>query len=112
MKQRILLFALLLICGISLPSLSGLLIPPFSAIPASHVIIYTIILSATFLSFALVLRKRLQGYFQILFAFFIASLAILFDLLVNVQSDTKTGLSLDMLISTSIKSQPLRFLFT
>ena len=102
MKQRILLFALLLICGISLPSLSGLLIPPFSAIPASHVIIYTIILSATFLSFALVLRKRLQGYFQILFAFFIASLAILFDLLVNVQSDTKTGLSLDMLISTSI----------
>jgi membrane protease YdiL (CAAX protease family) len=86
----------------SLPSLSGLLIPPFSAIPANNVLVYTIMLSAVFLSFALVLRKRLHGYFQILFAFFVASLAILFDLLVNLPSDSKTGLGLDMLVSTSI----------
>jgi membrane protease YdiL (CAAX protease family) len=102
MKHRILLFVLLLICGMSLPSLSGLLIPPFSAIPANNVLVYTIMLSAVFLSFALVLRKRLHGYFQILFAFFAASLAILFDLLVNLPSDSKTGLGLDMLVSTSI----------
>lgn len=102
MKHQILLFVLLLICGISLPSLSGLLIPPFSAVPANYVVAYTIILSAVFLSVALILRKRLQGYFQILFAFFVASLAILFDLLINVQSDTKNGLVLDMLASTAI----------
>jgi membrane protease YdiL (CAAX protease family) len=102
MKNRILLFTLLLVCGISLPSLSGLLITPFSAIPSSYVVVYAAILSAVFLSVAIILRKKLQGYFQIFFAFFIASLAILFDLLVNFPSNTKTGLALDMLASTSI----------
>jgi membrane protease YdiL (CAAX protease family) len=102
MNYRILLFILLLICGISLPSLSGLLIPPFSAVPVNYVIIYAVILSAVFLSIALILRKKLQGYFQVFFAFFVASLAILFDLLVNVPSDTKTSLVFDMLASTSI----------
>jgi membrane protease YdiL (CAAX protease family) len=102
MKYRILLFVLLLICGISLPSLSGLLIPPFSAVPANCIVIYVVILSAVFLSIALILRKRLRGYFQIFFAFLIASLAILFDLLFNIPSNTKTGLALDMLASTTI----------
>ena len=102
MKQRILLFVLLLVCGISLPSLSGLLIAPFSAVPLNYVAVYAAALSTIFLSVALILRKKLQGYFQIFFAFFIASLAILLDLLVNISSDTKTGLVLDMLASTSI----------
>ncbi len=102
MKYRILLFVLLLICGISLPSLSGLLILPFSAIPANYIVVYSAVLSAVFLSVALILRKKLQGYFQIFFAFFIASLAILFDLLVNIPSNTEAGLALDMLASTSI----------
>ena len=33
MKQRYLQFLLFLVCGISLPSLSGLLIFPFSMVP-------------------------------------------------------------------------------
>jgi membrane protease YdiL (CAAX protease family) len=102
MKYRILLFVLLLICGISLPSLSGLLIPPFSVIPTNYILVYTAALSAVFLSIALILRKKLRGYFQIFFAFFIASLAILFDLLINIPPNTETGLALDMLASTSI----------
>jgi uncharacterized protein len=102
MKYRILLFVLLLICGISLPSLSGLLIPPFSAIPTNYILVYPAILSAVFLSVALILRKKLRGYFQIFFAFFIASLAVLFDLLINIPPNTESGLALDMLASTSI----------
>jgi membrane protease YdiL (CAAX protease family) len=102
MKHRILLFVSLLICGISLPSLSGLLILPFSAVPENYVVVYAAVLSAIFLSVAFVLRKKLHDYFQIFLAFFIASLAILLDLLVNIPSDTKTGLALDMLASASI----------
>jgi membrane protease YdiL (CAAX protease family) len=102
MKYRILLFVLLLVCGISLPSLSGLLVPPFSTIPTNYIIVYAATLSAIFLSVALILRKKLKGYFQIFFAFFIASFAILFDLLINIPPNTETGLALDMLASTSI----------
>jgi uncharacterized protein len=102
MKHRILLFVLLLICGISLPSLSGLLVLPFLAFAEKYVVIYSVLLSGAFLLVSFILRKRLMGYFQIIFAFFIASLAIFFDLLLNIPSNTKTGLVLDMLASTSI----------
>jgi membrane protease YdiL (CAAX protease family) len=44
----------------------------------------------------------LIGYWQIIFAFFIASLAIFFDLLINMPANTMSGLVLDMLVSTSI----------
>jgi membrane protease YdiL (CAAX protease family) len=47
-------------------------------------------------------RKNLKVYWQVFFAFFIASLAIFFDFLVNIPSDTMNGLVLDMLVSTSI----------
>jgi len=104
MKHRIPLFISLLVCGISLPSLSGLLIFPFSAVGADHTLVYAITLSALFLLIAFFARNRksLTRYWQIFFAFFIASLAILFDLLVNLSSEIESGLVLDMLVSTSI----------
>jgi membrane protease YdiL (CAAX protease family) len=104
MKHRIPLFILLLVCGVSLPSLSGLLIFPFSTVGAEFTLLYAIILSALFVLIALFARTKelLRRYWQIFFAFFIASLAILFDLFVNLPSETKSGLVLDMLVSTSI----------
>jgi uncharacterized protein len=44
----------------------------------------------------------LNSYWQIFFAFFIASLAIFFDFLINLPSNTKNGLVLDMAVSTAI----------
>ena len=104
MKYRTYLFLLLLICGISLPSLSGLLVFPFSTVPTESILVYGLILSFVFLLSAILLRssKLLKSYWQIFFAFFIASLAISIDFLVNLPSDTMTGLVLDMLASTSI----------
>jgi membrane protease YdiL (CAAX protease family) len=104
MKYNIPLFVLLLICGISLPSLSGLLIFPFSVVGAERTLVYAIILPALFLLIAFFARNRksLRRYWQIFIAFFIASLAILFDLLVNLSSETESSLVLDMLVSTSI----------
>jgi membrane protease YdiL (CAAX protease family) len=104
MKYRIYLFVLLLICGVSLPALSGLLVFPFSTVPSELKLAYAISLSLTFLLTAILLRrhKSLGSYWQVFFAFFIASLAIFFDLLINVPSETMSGLALDMLVSTSI----------
>jgi membrane protease YdiL (CAAX protease family) len=104
MKHHIYIFLLLLICGISLPSLSGLLIFPFSTVPAELTLAYTIILSAIFLLTTIFLRSRksLKCYWQIFFAFFIDSLAIFLDFLINTPSKTMSGLVLDMLVSTSI----------
>jgi hypothetical protein len=92
------------ICGISLPSLSGLLIFPFSAVPTELTLAYTLTLSVIFLLITIFLRSRksLKCYWQIFFGFSIASLAIFFDFLVNMPSGTMSGLVLDMLISTSI----------
>ena len=104
MNRRIYLFLLFLVCGISLPSLSGLLIFPFSTLPNELTLVYALILSFIFLSIAIVLRsgKSVKCYWQIFFAFFIASLAIFFDFLINMPADTMSGLVLDMLVSTSI----------
>ena len=104
MKNRYLLFLLFLFCGISLPSLSGLLILPFSMIPHELVLEYTLALSLIFLLISIFLHSRqsLKNYWQILFSFFIASLALFFDFLVNIPSDTISGFVLDMLVSASI----------
>jgi len=104
MKYHIYLFLLFLICGISLPSLSGLLVFPFSIVPTELTLPYVIILSFVFLLSAIFLRSRkyLKDYWQVFFAFFIASLAIFFDFLINIPSETMNGLILDMLVSTSI----------
>ena len=104
MKHRIFLFLLLLICGISLPSLSGLLVFPFSTVPTESILVYGLILSFVFLLSAILLRgrKNLKDYWQVFFAFFMASFAIFIDFLVNIPSETMNGLVLDMLASTSI----------
>ena len=104
MKHRICLFVLFLICGVSLPALSGLLVFPFSSVPTQLTLAYAIILSLAFLLAAILLRrhKSLKSYWQIFFAFFIASFAIFFDFLINLPSETMSGLVLDMLVSTLI----------
>jgi membrane protease YdiL (CAAX protease family) len=104
MKNRYLFFFLFLVCGISLPSLSGLLIFPFSMIPQKLVLEYTLALSLIFLLISIFLHSRqsLKNYWQIIFSFFIASLALFFDILVNIPSDTMSGFMLDMLVSASI----------
>jgi len=104
MKYHICVFLLFLICGISLPSLSGLLVFPFSIVPTELILAYVIILSFVFLLSSIFLRDRkyLKDYWQVFFAFFIASLAIFFDFLINIPSETMNGLVLDMLVSTSI----------
>jgi membrane protease YdiL (CAAX protease family) len=48
------------------------------------------------------MRYRKSTYRQILFAFFIASFALLLDLLINLPANTMTGFALDMLASTAI----------
>jgi membrane protease YdiL (CAAX protease family) len=102
MRRRIFLFLALLVCGVSLPSLSGLLIPPFSIVPASFTVMYAIVLSSIFLLISIFLRSRKSTHWQIFFAFFIAAIAILFDLLVNLPANTMTGFVFDMFASTSI----------
>ncbi len=104
MKRRIYLFLIFLICGISLPSLSGLLVFPFSMVPAKLTLVYALILSSIFLLVTIFLRTRksVKCYWQIFFAFFIASLALFIDFLINMPSDTMNTLVLDMLVSASI----------
>jgi membrane protease YdiL (CAAX protease family) len=104
MKRRIILFILFLVCGVSLPGLSGLLIFPFSEVPSKFNLAYALILATVFLFVAVFLRrnKSLNSYWQIFLAFFIASLAIFFDFLINLPSSTKNGLVLDMAVSTAI----------
>jgi membrane protease YdiL (CAAX protease family) len=104
MKNRIILFAVLLFCGVSLPALSGLLIFPFSEVPSELNLAYALILATIFLLAAVFLHrsKFLKSYWQILFAFFIASLAIFLDFLINLPSNTMNELVLDMAVSTAI----------
>jgi len=95
---------LFLACGISLPSLSGLLIFPFSLIPSKLVLEYTLALTLIFLLLAVLLRSRKQfkNHWQVLFAFFIASSALFIDFLVNFPANTPNGFLIDMLASASI----------
>jgi membrane protease YdiL (CAAX protease family) len=103
-KHQMGLFVLLLLCGVSLPSLSGLRVFPFSLIPSGQTLVYSVTLLFVFLVAAILLRssKNLKNYWLIFWAFFIASLAIFFDLLVNVPSDTIEGLVFDMTLSTTV----------
>jgi membrane protease YdiL (CAAX protease family) len=98
------LFLLFLICGISLPSLSGLLIFPFSMVTSQLMLEYTLILALIFLSLSVFLRSRqsLKSYWPILFAFFIASFALFIDFLVYFPANTPSGFLMDMLLSASV----------
>ncbi len=104
MKNRFVLFVLLLILGVSLPSLSGLLIFPFSIVSSNFALFYSFAISAGLLCVSLYFRSKtsLKEYWQLLFAFFIASLAISLDVSFNLSSATQTGMVLDMLLSATI----------
>ncbi|MCW3999411.1 MAG: CPBP family intramembrane metalloprotease [Candidatus Bathyarchaeota archaeon] len=104
MKNRFGIFLLFLACGISLPSLSGLLVFPFSTVPSQFILAYTLALSLIFLSLALLARSRksLRCYWQIFFAFFVAALALFIDFLFNFPANTLGGFLIDMLASASI----------
>ncbi len=73
-------------------------------VPSELVIAYTIALSLIFLAIAIFLHSRqsLKAYWQILFSFFVASLALFLDFIVNVPADSMNGFLLDMLVSASI----------
>jgi membrane protease YdiL (CAAX protease family) len=103
-KSYLGLSLLFVICGVSLPSLSGLLVIPLPIESSGLTISYALVLSMLFLSATLILKshKLWHGYWQIFYAFFIASLAIFFDLLINISSGTKNGLLSDILVSTLI----------
>ncbi len=92
MEHRKLIFVLLLVFGISLPSLSGLLIVPFSLVFSSYVLAYTLGLAVLFLEVSLLLwrRQSLRQYWQALFAFFVVARALFVDFLVNLPSNTTT----------------------
>lgn len=80
------LFTLLLICGVSLPTLSGLLVFPFSLIPTEMTLTYDVGLCIIFLfsTAASYRNKSLKKYWTVWSAFFIASFAILIDISVNI----------------------------
>lgn len=99
------LFLLFLICGISLPALSGLLVFPFSFVPPEWDLIYRTGISIVFLSSAIVTWKseRFKKYWKIFFAFFIASIAINIQVLsayIPVQTTTINSIVLSMFFST------------
>lgn len=72
------LFLLFLACGISLPSLSGLFIFPFSLVPQGLDWLYRISLSTVFLVASIILMRSeyYSRYWKAFFAFFVASIAL------------------------------------
>jgi membrane protease YdiL (CAAX protease family) len=106
------LFLLFLICGISLPALSGLLVFPFSLCPPEGDLIYRLLLSTIFLLSAIVSLKieRLKKYWKVFFAFFIASFAINAQALsayINTSTPPVNGLAMSMLLSTVLVVIPI-----
>ena len=111
---RLGLFLLFLICGLSLPALSGLLVFPFSfMIPPDMLLIYRIGLPIVFLASAIFLysNERLKKYWQVFFAFFIASFAIFIDSLVgsllSLPTTTMDGIAAAMVSSTVVIVVPI-----
>jgi len=110
--RRLRLFLLFLVCGIGLPSLSGLLVPPFSLIPLAWDWPYRVTLSAVFLILSLVSFRRdnYREYRKVFFSFFIASFALNLQALsgfFNFQSTTVDNTVLNMLSSTLLVTVPI-----
>ncbi len=106
------LFLLFLVCGISLPALSGLLVFPFSLFPLEWDLMYRIMLSTIFLLAAIVSLKVewLKKYWKVFFAFFIASIAINAQALsayVNIPTTPVNGLVMSMFFSTVLVVIPI-----
>jgi membrane protease YdiL (CAAX protease family) len=106
------LFLLLLVCGISLPSLSGSLVPPFSLIPLGWDWPYRVTLSTIFLILSLISSRRdnYREYWKVFFSFFIASFALNLQALsgfFNFQSAPVDNTALSMLSSTLLVTVPI-----
>jgi membrane protease YdiL (CAAX protease family) len=69
---------MILLCGLSLPSLSGLLVFPFSIVPEDYEIPYRLANTATFLLLTVATRRspRFKNYTGVFFSFFAASAAL------------------------------------
>ncbi|HEX4921036.1 MAG TPA: CPBP family intramembrane glutamic endopeptidase, partial [Candidatus Bathyarchaeia archaeon] len=105
-------FLLLLVCGVSLPSLSGLLVPPFSLIPTTWDWPYRVTLSTAFLTLSLISNRRnaSKKYCRVFFVFFIASLAINLQALsgfLNFPSTPVYNIALSMVSSTLLVTVPI-----
>lgn len=76
--ELVISFLVFLLCGISLPSLSGLLVFPFSVVPESYDLTYRLAISTLFLVSSIWTTRttKYREYGKILFAFFTGSIAI------------------------------------
>lgn len=108
--SEIYLFTLFLICGISLPSLSGLLVFPFSLMIAPETeSAYRIGLPILFLFLTIFSQRsdRFRKYRLVYFAFFVASSALSIDFFINVEATTIQGILFEMLLSTLLIVAPI-----
>ena len=110
--RRLGLFLLFLVCGISLPSLSGLLVFPFYMIPVSWDWTYRIALSGLFLIVSLISSKKegYKRYWKVFFSFFIASFALNLQAIsafFNFQSTPINNIVLSMLSSMLLVVTPI-----
>jgi membrane protease YdiL (CAAX protease family) len=106
------LFLIFLMCGISLPALSGLLVFPFSLFPPEWDLMYRLALSTIFLISAIVSFKieRFKKYWKVFFAFFIASFAINAQALsayINIPATPINSLVMSMFFSTVLVVIPI-----
>ncbi len=75
--KQLLVAAMILVCGLSLPSLSGLYVWPFSLIPEGFDLWHRLANTATFLVLFFFTRKsNYNEYSGVFFSFFIASVAL------------------------------------
>ena len=100
-------FIFFLLCGISLPSLSGLLVFPFSLLPENYEMTYRLALSAIFLILTIISSGfiRYRKYSKILLSFFAASIAINLQVASaypNLELTPINNLVLRMLMSTTL----------
>ena len=111
-SRRLGLFLIFLLCGVSLPSLSGLLIFPFSMIPANWDWPYRIAISAAFLLLSLISsnRQNYKKYWKVFFSFFIASFALNLQAIsafFNYQSTPINNIVLSMMTSSLLVIIPI-----
>ena len=106
------LFLLLLACGVTLPSLSGLLIFPFSMIPLEWDWAYRIALSSLFLVSSIIFyeSKNFEKYWRVFFSFFMASFALNIQAtsgFIIFRSTPINNIVLSMLTSTALVIIPI-----
>ena len=106
------LFLAFLISGISLPSLSGLLIFPFSSIPSEFDWLFRAVLSTVFLLLSMIALKSAsyKKYWKVFFAFFVASFALNLQALsgfFNFHSTPINEIVIGMLSSTFFVAIPI-----